>query len=661
MRLSLLLGIAVSAGLVSAPAFAQQRPAGAQAPSQPAATPQPAPETGGYANAPGAPVSSSAQGTPLQLRNGAVSTGLSGFYDYQANGVVHGRIWVSPADWSKIYTVYMLATDGTDTNTLATSRRVGYAYSTDGGATWQSTREIQPGFRLGFPYMDVAANGTPYIAVHGDPDGQGTRTLIYSGTPGATTFTRTGTYERLSYTGRDGDQGAGVIWPGFVISPADPTKHVVVATLSPKSGPPRDADDPVHFSVAPIGTSTAWDIISDAEISTSSGGRNVLAKSAGGKIGLAYYHSDDGGGSGIYFTESTNGGVTWNAPVKVMNNNTLPDGDTVSTNATLDFTYNGEEPVIAGSGFSRNTASFAFAREAIFVWTPSKGLTRAVIADSTKLLGLVTTFARQGESGNSVQPKQQPNMPELGYPSISVGDDGRHIVVTFSAVAQYPGDDEEHSGEPVVSEDQFFYHRLWVVGSPDGGATWGEPRIIQDFAGEGTDSASIEYPVAAPIAKVTNNNFEHIMTFQARRFPGMYAFVVADIDTTTGNQPADRGPINETFQYFQRTTLDPTLFGEPASVDNENESRGGMKFVKSFPNPASGSFTVSYELSVTGKVSLKVYNMLGAEVMAPMVDETGYAGTHTRTIDVSALGAGSYRVLLTQNGRSITAPLTIVR
>lgn len=657
MRLSLLLGIAVSAGLASATAFAQQRPTAASLPAQPVA----APEAGSYAPSTGAPVSSSAQPAPLQLRSGAVHTGLHGFYDYQANGMVHGRIWVSPTDWTKIHTVYMLALDGTDTSTLSDSRRVGYAVSTDGGASWQATREIHPGFRLGFPYIDVAANGTPYIAVHGDPDGQGTRTLIYSGTPGATTFTRTGTYERVSYTGRAGDQGAGVIWPGFIISPTDPTKHVTVATLSPASGPPRDEDDPVHVSVAPIGTAGPWDIFSDLPVSTSSGGRNVIAKSAGGKVGMAYYHSDTIGGSGIYFTESTNGGTSWSAPVRVMNNNVLPDGDTVSTNATLDFTYNGEEPVIAGSGFSRNDDVFRFAREAIFVWTPSKGLKRAVMADSTKMLGIVTTFARQGEGGSNVQPKQQPNMPELGYPSISVGDDGRHIVVTFSAAAQAPND-EEHAGEPVVSEDQFYYHRIWAVGSPDGGGTWWEPRILQDFAGNGTDSASIEYPVAAPVGKVTNNNFEHLMTFQARRFPGMYAFVVADIDSDTdGNQPADRGPINETFQYFQRTTLDPTFFGEPASVGTESGASSGMKFVKSFPNPASGTYTVSYELGVTGKVSLKIYNMLGDEVMAPMVDESGYSGTHSRTLDVSSLGAGQYRVLLTQNGQSISTPLTIVR
>jgi hypothetical protein len=647
------MGIAVSAGLCT-PALAQQVPqasTSASAPAKPFVAPEAArwSPTGGTSTP-----ANSASPAPLQLRDGAVHTGLHGFYDYQSNGMVHGRLYVSPTDPNKIYTVYMLALDGSDTNTIQSSRRVGYAYSTDGGATWQATREIDPGFRLGFPYLDVTAAGVPYIAVHGDPDGQGTRSLMYTGSAGSTTFTRTGTFERLSFTGRSGDGGAGVIWPAFVINPSDPTKQATVATLSFKDG---EDPEPIHAAVSPIGKSGPWNIISEDDRSTSSGGRNVLARSAGGKIGLAYYHY--GTGAGIYYTQSSDGGASWSTPVLALNNNLLSNGDSVSTSGTLDLAFNGEEPVVAGSGFSREPGdtTFRFVREGIFTWTPSKGVTRAALTDPTKALGIVTTVA----VGN-LQVKQQPSYPEVGYPTISVGDDGRHIVVAFSAMAQLPEDDPEFPSQQVLSEDGFYYIRLWAVGSSDGGATWGSPRLVQDFAGTTTDSASIEYPVASPWGHVHDNNFDFSVVYQARRNPGMYAFIINDVDPNTdGDQPADRGPIEETYQYFQRKTFDPTFFGEPASVGGVSEANGSLAIVQSFPNPATGSFTVSYKLPTSGAHSLKVYNTLGTEVLSVVDGENGYNGGYTRTFDVSGLASGQYRVLLTQNGRSVSQPLTIVR
>jgi len=589
---------------------------------------------------------------------GAVTTGLHGFYDYQSNGTLRGRLWMSKTDPQQIQSVYMLALDGADTTKINTTRRVGYARSSDGGASWQSTREIQPGFRLGFPSIDVKADGTPYIATHGDPDGQGVRTLVYTGSASALTFSRTGMFERLSILGSEGEDGAGVIWPSLIINPKDATKQVVVATLSQATG----ADtEPVHVSVSNVGSNGPWSVVGEELINTSSGGRNVLATSAGGKVGLAYFHFDTStvnNKAGIYLTESTNGGNSWGAPVRVIDNMLLDNGDTANAGVSFDLLYNGEEPQVVadGSTLAVDHGPSVLADESVFFWNAAKGVHRLAITDTSKGLGIV------GRPDNGADPRviDQPGMGFIAYPTISLGDDGRHIVAVFMAAAEYT--DIEGNTISVISEDGFQYFRLWAVGSPDGGATWGQPRIIQDFAGDGTDSASIEYPLAAATGSVKDNNFTLSLTYQARRKPGMYAFIVTDIDgATAGNQPADRGPITETFQYFQRTTLDPTFFGEPASVGNEHGSDANFRFVESFPNPASGTYTVSYALPTSGSVSLKIYNMLGTEVMAPVNGENGYNGTYTRHLDLSGLASGQYRMLLEQNGRSISQPLTIVR
>lgn len=650
MKLSLLLGIAATAGLCSAPALAQQASTTATPSTRGFAQPLTAPEGGVHAPNTGAPISGSAQAAPLTLRNGAVPTGLQGFYDYQSNGMLHGRIYVPKNDNQKIHTTYMLSLQGADSAVIASSRRVGYAYSNDGGQTWQSTREIDPGFRLGFPYMDVSADGIPYIAVHGDPDGAGARTMIYRGGSNSTSFTRIATLPRPSFTGASGDDGAGVIWPAFVIDPKDATKKVVVATLSPATT--GGTDEPVHFIHNALASNGEWDVISAETIANSSGGRNILATSTAGKVGLAYYHSDAEGTSGVYFTESNDGGTTWGTPARVMANPLIDGEDSTHVGFNLDLVYNGEEPMIVSSG---NVDGF-YVSEGVWLWSPSKGFKRIVKQDSTLGLGVSRVIATSA----------QPNMANISYPGLSIGDDGRHVVVTFQAAAQ-PIIDVELVGDPIVSSFDFLYFRLWAIGSPDGGATWGQPRIIQDFAGAG-DSASIEYPVPSTWGKVTNNNFEHQMTFHARREPGMYAFIVSDVSSAEGDQPASRGPFNdatgtfsETFQYYQKTMFDPPFFGEPSSVDGDNGFTSRMRIAGSYPNPASGAMTVEYQLATSGSVSLKIYDMLGVEVLAPVAGENGYAGEYKRSIDVASLPSGQYRMVLSQNGRTVSQPLNIVR
>ena len=74
-------------------------------------------------------------------------------------------------------------------------------------------------------------------------------------------------------TGGDADDShpyvAGVIWPAMVISPKDPKKQVVVATLSPKK---NEEDDYLHVSMTDLGHDGAWDPLQELETAKSSGG-----------------------------------------------------------------------------------------------------------------------------------------------------------------------------------------------------------------------------------------------------------------------------------------------------------------------------------------------------------------------------------------------------
>ncbi|MFN3344589.1 MAG: hypothetical protein ACK412_02960, partial [Chloroherpetonaceae bacterium] len=98
-------------------------------------------------------------------------TGLSGFYDYQCNGGAVKYVSVNPSDPNKIHVSYMLSTDSAS---VSPTRRAGYAYSSNGGATWNAIASVS-GIREGFPSLTILNQGNGsylgVVAAHNQPTG----------------------------------------------------------------------------------------------------------------------------------------------------------------------------------------------------------------------------------------------------------------------------------------------------------------------------------------------------------------------------------------------------------------------------------------------------------------------------------------------------------
>jgi len=62
---------------------------------------------------------------------------------------------------------------------------------------------------------------------------------------------------------------------------------------------------------------------------------------------------------------------------------------------------------------------------------------------------------------------------------------------------------------------------------------------------------------------------------------------------------------------------------------------------QNYPNPSNPKSKIDYQLPVDGKVSIKIYNLLGQEV-ASLVNELKPAGYHTAEFDGSSLASGVY-------------------
>jgi photosystem II stability/assembly factor-like uncharacterized protein len=83
-------------------------------------------------------------------------------------------------------------------------------------------------------------------------------------------------------------------------------------------------------------------------------------------------------------------------------------------------------------------------------------------------------------------------------------------------------------------------------------------------------------------------------------------------------------------------------FDTPTSVESGYQpSALSFRLDQNYPNPFNPSTVISYELSVGGEVSLKVYNVLG-QVVATLIDETQPAGSYSVRFDGSNLPSGVY-------------------
>lgn len=92
-------------------------------------------------------------------------TTMGGYYDYQSNGTPQ-HIRVNPAN-GNIHVTYMTSTDST--NPGGNARVTVYAFSSDGGATWNNFNNLAvPQRRSGFPSIDLLQGPNAGLAAIGN-------------------------------------------------------------------------------------------------------------------------------------------------------------------------------------------------------------------------------------------------------------------------------------------------------------------------------------------------------------------------------------------------------------------------------------------------------------------------------------------------------------
>lgn len=86
----------------------------------------------------------------------------------------------------------------------------------------------------------------------------------------------------------------------------------------------------------------------------------------------------------------------------------------------------------------------------------------------------------------------------------------------------------------------------------------------------------------------------------------------------------------------------------------------GFELKQNYPNPFNPETTIRYHIPVKAPVTLRVYDMLGREIVT-LVNKTKQPGVHTAAFDASSLASGIYIYRLEAGEERLTRRMTLVK
>jgi hypothetical protein len=156
-----------------------------------------------------------------------------------------------------------------------------------------------------------------------------------------------------------------------------------------------------------------------------------------------------------------------------------------------------------------------------------------------------------------------------------------------------------------------------------------------------------------------------------RAYPGIEELILKTTDGGDVWFRQDSGLGNQLFSVFFADDQHGWAAGEGGTI--LATTNGGVTFVRSvnvlpsqyvlyqnYPNPFNPLTTINYDLPEEAVLSLKVFDILGKEVLL-LVDGTVQAGHHSVTLDANKMASGLYFYRLTTRAFTAVKKLVVVK
>ncbi len=391
----------------------------------------------------------------VAITGAEVSVDLRSQYDLQSNGNIK-YIYQNPTNPQLMHACFMVSTDpgpGWD------NRNVRYAYSTNGGSSWEYIGTVST-TRSGFPTLTVTNDNRAVILAHcTDGGGINRAQLFVDLAPGV------GSWSTLD-PGTNGNAALAPIWPEVSV---DLSNNKILWAASQNGVDSALVD--VCTNLTSPGTFTGYKPIPNCETA-----EQYSTAVGTGKYGVAFVTLTQGAS----LIESNDGGVTWGAPQTIY---TYNPADSIGLLRSIDLRYNGATPQVVFGLLTTDAAGFypGLPSKMVF-WSPTVNGGNPVTVDSA---GGLT-------GSNSVNDV---------FVSVTRGvigsGGGSNIYVAYS---------KARSDTDAVGNN---YFDMWFRYSADNGATWGPKTQTTNLAGQFSQLNDCRY---AAISPSNAGNTAHLIT-----------------------------------------------------------------------------------------------------------------------------------------------------
>jgi hypothetical protein len=285
---------------------------------------------------------------------------LRNYYDYQSHGTPL-QIYVQVASPDNIHAIYTYSSQASGW----TDRTVQYFTSIDRGASWSFAGNVPSTGRSGFGYLSFITSGVAAIACNVDTPTPQTNFFVDA-------FPGLGSFAQLQP-----GSGAGLnarLTPTY--APFLPNKFVFISSKdSLKYGAGRSITNNDFTPIKSLGISS-----SDSY---------AIASSGNGNEGIAYIDYSSSNFGDVYFTESTDDGISFSTPIKIFDADFTTDS--LAGFKGISIIYKNNNPCVAFETVkqTRDEHYFPGAPSKIRFWTntlngsdPNRSI---VIADKNRI------------------------------------------------------------------------------------------------------------------------------------------------------------------------------------------------------------------------------------------------------------------------------------
>jgi len=229
------------------------------------------------------------------------------------------------------------------------------------------------------------------------------------------------------------------------------------------------------------------------------------------------------------------------------------------------------------------------------------------------------------------------NMNGSQRPVVKTNSTGQVVVVMWSRpqFSGTPGDSPVNIfSDP--SETSFFFYDIAYSYSVDYGVTWSAAEIAYSVMGEAN-----YWPNIAEVETVADLATVHFMSYY---------------DEIPGTNILGENSVSPGIWKYNTVGFNFT----PVSVENDGVVVDNFSLEQNYPNPFNPSTTIKYSVPDKGNVTIKVYDMLGAEV-ATLINVTQEAGSYEINFDASKLSSGMYIYRLNAGTVSLSKKMMLLK